>query len=60
MSTLGFLKLSLFNRLFQDKILQVENKLEEMFAGIVEEEHIEPVALEPLKNDSTLGLTDDR
>lgn len=40
--------------------MQVENKLEEMFAGIVEEEHIEPVALEPLKNDSTLGLTDDR
>ncbi|XP_019760861.1 uncharacterized protein CG5098 isoform X3 [Dendroctonus ponderosae] len=42
--------------------VEVENKLEEMFAGIVENHVDSPskLPLEPLKNDLTLGLTDDR
>ncbi|XP_050295513.1 uncharacterized protein CG5098 isoform X3 [Anthonomus grandis grandis] len=41
--------------------VEVENKLEEMFAGIVEdvEPTSSPVSLHTTKNDSTLGLTDD-
>ncbi|CAG9767149.1 unnamed protein product [Ceutorhynchus assimilis] len=43
------------------QILEVENKLEEMFAGIVEEDEPKPteIDLETGKNDSSLGLTDD-
>lgn len=44
------------------QFVEVENKLEEMFAGIVED-HVDATAsntaLETLKNDSTLGLADD-